>query len=526
MRLVAPSPRLVAFVVCLAAAYFIYPGGQVNADSHLYLTVSIVDRGTLNIDPFALPSMDMSAWHGHYYSDKAPGLSLVAVPLYLLLKLLLLHGGSYLASPAMALWVRYGLSVGLAAVPTAGIAWLLYKLLERMGVSRGWCAGLALTYGLGTIARPFASLFFSHQFSTLLCFGAFALAFLLRREQLDRRFALVVGFLLGYAIITEYPSVIACAAIAMYVVTIPHRGRSLGLLMGVAALPPLAIAAIYNWLCFGGPLHIGYANLAGPQTLRNGQAQGFFGITYPHFNALWGITFSPYRGLFFLSPVLLLAVPGCVWLIRRAGWRAEGVVSAWIAAGFLLFNVSYFAWDGGASMGPRQVLISIPFFILPIGELVRRKSRFVPWRRVAAILAAYSIVLVELSAAVSSLFDESFISPLTQWVLPRVAGMRVETSHPDQTQGRLLGALLHQAPGFFGAQLAYNWGQIVRLPGLTQLYPLALMIVLLLLWPTIGDRVMARLRGLWALTSNRVEGAYRAGLQAFARARRDSSASS
>src|SRR5262249_15197373 len=159
---------------------------------------------------------------------------------------------------------------------------------------------------------------------------------------LDRRFALVVGLLLGYAFITEYPSAIAGAAIATYVVTIPHRGRSLGLLMAVAALPPLAIAAIYNAICFGGPSRIGYANLAGPQALRHGQAQGFFGITYPHLAALWGTTFSPYRGLFFLSPVLLLAVPGCLSLMRRIGWRAEGALCAWVMVGFLLFNASYF----------------------------------------------------------------------------------------------------------------------------------------------------------------------------------------
>ena len=522
MRLAAPSPRVVTIIVWLTSAYFIYPGVQVNADSHLYLTVSIVDRGTLNIDPFAQPSSDISAWHGHYYSDKAPGLSLLATPLYVLLKLILLHGSSYLAAPTMAEWVRYGLAVGLAAVPTGAVSWLLYKMLERMSVTRGWCAGLALTYGLGTIARPFATLFFSHQLSTLFCFGAFALAFLLRREQLDRRFALAVGLLLGYALITEYPSAIAGAAIATYVVTIPHRGRSLGLLMGVAALPPLAVAAVYNTLCFGNPLRIGYANLAGLQTLRQGQAQGFFGVTYPHLDALWGITFSQYRGLFFLSPVLLLAVPGCLSLMRRIGWRAEGVVCAWVMVGFLLFNASYFAWDGGASMGPRQALISIPFFVLPIGELVRRHGQSRPWRRISAVLAAYSIAMVELSAAVSPLFSGTF-SPLTQWVLPRLAGMRVDPGHPSRT-AHLIDAFLRQTPWFLGAQIESNWGQMLHLPGLTQLYPLVSIIGLLLLWPRVGIHVMAAIRALWTCATNCVQGLCSAGLQALARACRNSRA--
>jgi hypothetical protein len=134
-------------------------------------------------------------------------------------------------------------------------------------------------------------------------------------------------------------------------------------------------------------------------------------------------------------------------------------------------------------------------------------------------------VLVELSAAVSSLFDESFISPLTQWVLPRLADMRVDMSNPDRTQAHLAGALLHQMPGFLDAQLEFNWGQIVHLPGLTQLYPLVAILVLLLLWPIVGKSVLARMRGIWILAATGVEGTYRAGMQALARARRDPSAS-
>jgi hypothetical protein len=494
----------------LAAAYFIYPGSQVNADSHLFLSVSIVDRGALNIDPFARPMMDMSAWHGHYYSDKAPGLSLLAVPFYMLAKLLLLHGRTYVAVPAMDVWVRYVLSVALAAVPTGAIAWLLYTMFERMGLRRGWCAALSLTYGLGTIARPFASQFFSHQLSALLCFGAFVLAFGLRREQLAGRFALLAGFLLGLAFITEYPSAIVAVAIAAYVVTIPKRGLSLALAMCTAAIPPLAIGALYNTVCFGGPLRIGYANLAGPDALRLGQAQGFFGVTYPHLEAIWGITFSPYRGLFFLSPVLLLAIPACALLVRRVSWRAEAMLCAWTIGGFLLFGVSYFAWTGGASMGPRQVLISLPFFVLPIGELVR-PERAPQWGRVVATLSVYSIALVELCAAVGSIFDESLISPVTQWVLPRLAGMRVDLGHPNRTHGRLVGALLHQMPGFLGAKLEYNWGQAAHLPGLIQLYPLLLVSVLLLLGPTLREYIVPRARPLILPLAARVLPVHRPG---------------
>jgi hypothetical protein len=497
--LVAPGPRAAAFVVFLVAAYFIYPWGQVNVDTHLFLTASIVDRGSLNIDPFSKLTLDIAAWHGHYYTDKAPGLSLIAVPLYAALKLTLLHGQSFAtvlrhpASPGADVWARYSLALAFAAAPTAVIAWLLYKLLERMGASRGWCAGLALTYGLGTIARPFATLFFSHQFSAMLCFAAFALAFRLRRGELSDRFALVVGLLLGYAFITEYPTAIAAAAIGIYLLTIPQRGPRLAVSLGLGALPALAIDIVYNTLAFGSPLSVGYGHLAGPVNLRTGQAQGLFGVTYPHLDAIWGTTFSPFRGLFFLSPVLLLALPACVLLMRRPGWRAEGLLCAAVTIGFLLFNMSYFAWTGGGSMGPRQILASIPFFVLPLGELVR-PGRSLGWRRVTTALAIYSVALVELCAAVTPIFAESFISPVTQWVLPRLAGMRVDSHHPAPPLWQVLGALLRQFPGFFHAKLEFNWGQYGAFPGLAQLYPLAAVVALVLLWPTLDRHVAPRLR--------------------------------
>jgi len=500
-RLSAPGPRAVAFVVFLAAAYFIYPESQVNVDTHLFLTVSIVDRGALNIDPFSRLTEDIASWHGHHYTDKAPGLSLLGAPVYALTKLVLLHGQPFTATlqrtpvHGMDVYVRYILALAFAAVPTAIIAWLLYKLLGRMGASRGWCAGLALTYGLGTIARPFAGLFFSHQFSALLCFGAFALAFRLRREEISDRFALVIGLLLGYTLITEYPAAIAAAAIAAYVLAIPRRGRRLGLGLGLGVLPSLVIGAVYNTLAFGNPLRIGYGHLAGPMKLRIGQAQGLFGVTYPHLDAIWGTTFSPYRGLFFLSPVLLLALPACVALVRRPGWRAEGLLCGAIAGGFLLFNMSYFAWTGGASMGPRQLLASVPFFVLPLGELVR-SGRSLGWRRVTGALAGYSIALVELCAAVSPIFGENFISPVRQWVLPHLAGMRIDFHHPDGTQARLAGALLRQLPVFIDARLEFNWGQRAGLPGLIQLYPLAMVIALALLWPTLAERALPRARAM------------------------------
>ena len=48
--------------------------------SRLALTQSIVERGTVDIDPYWQLTIDRAFADGHWYSDKAPGVALLAVP--------------------------------------------------------------------------------------------------------------------------------------------------------------------------------------------------------------------------------------------------------------------------------------------------------------------------------------------------------------------------------------------------------------------------------------------------------------
>ena len=44
------------------------------------LTLSIVELGRLDIDRFADRTIDKALFEGHYYADKVPGLSFLAIP--------------------------------------------------------------------------------------------------------------------------------------------------------------------------------------------------------------------------------------------------------------------------------------------------------------------------------------------------------------------------------------------------------------------------------------------------------------
>ena len=79
---------IVAIILFLAAAYF-YQDPEWNGNSRLDLTRAIVEQGNLRIDAFRSQTdwstEDAAYYNGHYYSDKAVGSALFAVPFYFLL---------------------------------------------------------------------------------------------------------------------------------------------------------------------------------------------------------------------------------------------------------------------------------------------------------------------------------------------------------------------------------------------------------------------------------------------------------
>ena len=62
------------------------PRRRSDDESVLDLTIVLVDRGKVTIDEYHLNSDDTSYKDGKYYSGLAPGLSVLAVPLYIAVK--------------------------------------------------------------------------------------------------------------------------------------------------------------------------------------------------------------------------------------------------------------------------------------------------------------------------------------------------------------------------------------------------------------------------------------------------------
>jgi hypothetical protein len=151
-------------------------------------------------------------------------------------------------------------------------------------------------------------------------------------------------------------------------------GRAAGLAM-LGALPFVVGLMLYHQAAFGHPLETGYKHL-NDSAYQPWHLGGFLGIRYPDPRAFFLSYFSPLRGLFTLSPFLLLALPGLV-LLRREGRastesRALFWLSASVLAGYTYFTSSFTYESWGWTTGPRHLTGLVPFLLLPVGLLLER----------------------------------------------------------------------------------------------------------------------------------------------------------
>ena len=159
---------------------------------------------------------------------------------------------------------------------------LLWRVAE--GFEPGYGAATAVTAGLGTLLLPFSTLLFSHVFTAMLGFAAFAI--MMRERAGPPRPALLAaaGLLIGYSLSSEYPLAFTAVVLGLYMLS---RRDSLrpgplalraGAYIGGAAIGIVPLL-LYNHAAFGSFTHIAYANI-------KQQQQGFFGISTPHLSVL------------------------------------------------------------------------------------------------------------------------------------------------------------------------------------------------------------------------------------------------
>ena len=400
------------WLVAIAVAYlYLFPYfpriQSANELPRVYLVKAIAEEGRFEIDTGVQKwggTADVSPSNGHSYSNKAPGSSMLAVPVYAVVSWI---GGP--PSLPTSLWIC---RVTAGVIPALLFLWLLWGFLERFAPDPAARRLVIIAYALGSLAMTYALLYYSHQLAAICIASAWIFAVDVIDKKRGLRAMAAVGFFAGAAPLVDYQAAFAGVPIAIYMVVRMWRWpkRELAQALGIAAAAaaiPIAVLLWYHAVCFGSPLRTGYD---ATQTFAHLHQQGFLGISELRKVAFWGSFFRADNGLYVLSPWLLLAIPGGLLLWRRD--RATVVMCAAVAIIFTLFISSISFWRGGWGVGPRYVTTMVPFFLPLVAVAVET------WRGKPLVLGALcgtivsAVAIYGLTAATFPYWPDSLKNPL------------------------------------------------------------------------------------------------------------------
>ncbi|MBP7962466.1 MAG: phospholipid carrier-dependent glycosyltransferase [Caldilineaceae bacterium] len=380
------SHRILGMLLLAGLLYSVYTftnAGRFHIIDEVSLygvTESVARRGTVDTNAIAWtqwvnsPGEVLGAFgpDGDVFSKKGPGPAFAALRAY----------GVTWAGRALGL--KWGLLQGVLlwnGFLTALTAVLLWLTVLRLGYRDRTGMIMGLLFGLGTIAWPYANHLFGEPlsaFSLLLCFyGIVSFHHKEHKEHKEIRkspFVWVAGLGAGLAIatVTAYAVLVGILGLllAYYAVqavwTTSPPSPLIRLQHTTFCLLPFAFCLLicfsllgwYNAARFGDFLSTGYHFDSGE------------GFTTPILQGLWGLLGSPYRGVFWHTPLFLASLFALIPFTRRH--RAEGITIIALSAALIGLYSAWWMWWGGFAWGPRFLVPLGPFWVLPLAAVLER----------------------------------------------------------------------------------------------------------------------------------------------------------
>ena len=328
---------------------------------------------------------------GHFHPNKPPGTSFFAVPAYWIIfhveRLMGINPDHWWPLTVNA-WLASVFSVGL--VSAFGCV-LVFRFGREMSGGR-WAPALlaALALAFGTTYFPFGTLLFDHNLTATLLFGAFFCLWRLRQKSHPLIFGMLAGLCAGMAALTNYIAAGAGVFLGLYAllatqpVTTDVRSWNwrAALHFTAGVLPIFLLLCGYNVVNFHSPFKLAN-DFQNPLFADTDAFLGMFHMPRAYVAGL--ISVSPYRGIFFLAPVLIMSLYGLtVWLLERK-YAPEARLCLAIFGFFFFVNVCFNGYHGGFAAGPRYLVPGLPFLALPL------IVAFLNFRILTVILAVISI---------------------------------------------------------------------------------------------------------------------------------------
>jgi hypothetical protein len=331
-------------------------------------------------------AMTRSPQTGRWINAHPIGVAVLVAPFFGLAHALTRWTG--LPPDGFSLYYQHGAALAGLSFMLAGLA-ILRALLRRQSSDGVALATLtALTFGTNLFHYGTFDATYSHAFSFALVCALMALADGWWDAPTVRRTA-ALGAVVGLLILVRHPNIVLLALVPL----VGLGGRT-GLRTRAAQLGTL------RWHLLGAVLLAAVIVL--PQVLLYRAATGAWfanpyagaGGTFTNLSSprVAHVLFSAQKGLFFWSPVLLLAIPGVfspgAW---ARDWRA-GALSVLAVQTYLL--ASWHDWQLGGSFGHRGFTDLLGLFTPFLAATFTRTAAGPRWAKSAvALLAAAAIAL-------------------------------------------------------------------------------------------------------------------------------------
>ncbi len=405
-----------------------------NSNSRLDLTKSVVNEQSLDISKYSNNTIDKVKHENRTYTDKAPGSSFFAAPMYAGFKIvegslpsLYEVNTAYINQQNVSsnlegkpdaffavdvkletILLRFLIIFTTSIIPAAATLLLIYRTLVFNDISVEISTFTTMIVGFGTVLLDYSTVFMANTLAMFL--GFFSFYILEVKDASSGRNIAVSGVLAGLAALVEYYMLIIIFLLATYLLTkeiddlgnwknlIDQKNFKSPLIYLSGSLAGFSPYFVYNYLTVGNPLTpvkiYGEwlpkfsAEMAKSTSEFVAPIRGFI-ISPSTPEMVVRVLFGIGRGFFIYSPILLLAIPGLYYLYRENRKKAGFIISIFLA--FVLFNATYVTWYGGAVFGSRYLLAVIPFLSLPLGYTLDSLWDRKHFKKILIVLAFTSI---------------------------------------------------------------------------------------------------------------------------------------
>ncbi len=346
---------------------------------------------------------DIGYYNGRYYIYFVPGLSLLAVPLYI-------WGYQYQMAQVFTFF--------LPAIFAVLNGVFIYQICRKVFKQPVW-AGLfsALVFCFGSTSWSYAVTLYQHQTTTFFLLSAFYAVWKFREKtRMKWIYPLWVWTCLGLTLTLDYPNALFMAPVMIYFAfsafEISKKAKSIevnvhfsAIVTSVVFLGLVILHGFYNYTHFGNPWRVS-GSLPGTKLVTEAATYNtperaslvqliekkkdvvkfFSEEKFP--NGLFELTASSDRGLLIYSPIFILGFAGLViYLKRYAGWEVS-TLTACVLAIFFLYSSWGDPW-GGWAFGPRYLIPAMGILSIFVSGFLTESKKYI-FKTLAFGLFVYS----------------------------------------------------------------------------------------------------------------------------------------